>query len=308
MAKSTQRSCRTCGDPVVGQGRRTYCQDSCNPRNQRLRCPGCGEPVHGQGQRYCGNLECRPRCIEVGCDEPLSAKGLCVIHYHRRLNLETVRPPRQCESCGAEFPSRRGGPRWCSEDCKPRCIEAGCDLPRRTKGRCSYHYASGGPRRCLTCSSPVQGKLKYCSPDCYPQCTVTWCSERGRIAGLCWRHDSQRRNIGELRTEFSCGICGDEIAPVNQNGLAIKANTRLCSPCRAGYRASSGISITALILRDGLDCSLCFQPIDTSLTWPNPGSISIDHIRPRSLGGSNDPSNLALSHLGCNCSKGNRVD
>lgn len=36
------------------------------------------------------------------------------------------------------------------------------------------------------------------------------------------------------------------------------------------------------------------------------GATTVDHIVPRSHGGSDDPSNLAAAHAGCNYSRGNR--
>lgn len=55
-------------------------------------------------------------------------------------------------------------------------------------------------------------------------------------------------------------------------------------------------------------CCLCQQPIDYSLSWPDPGSFSVEHIKPwhdyphlRE-----DPANLAGAHLGCNTSKKRR--
>ena len=52
-------------------------------------------------------------------------------------------------------------------------------------------------------------------------------------------------------------------------------------------------------------CWLCNQPIDYTLTWPDPHSFSVDHIRPLSTypPGAEDPSNLRASHLACNSSR-----
>ena len=45
-----------------------------------------------------------------------------------------------------------------------------------------------------------------------------------------------------------------------------------------------------------LTCILCFKPIEF-------GNDSLDHLTPLSRGGSNDFSNLGISHLSCNCKK-----
>ncbi|WP_130866647.1 HNH endonuclease [Acidipropionibacterium timonense] len=62
----------------------------------------------------------------------------------------------------------------------------------------------------------------------------------------------------------------------------------------------------------GLVCHLCGQPIN--LDEPrhlddgrlNPAYPSIDHLIPRSHGGTDDLDNLRLCHARCNSSRGNR--
>ena len=53
-------------------------------------------------------------------------------------------------------------------------------------------------------------------------------------------------------------------------------------------------------------CGICQEPIDTTLAWPDPLSLSLDHIIPRSLGGTHSASNLQAAHLQCNAKRGNR--
>lgn len=59
--------------------------------------------------------------------------------------------------------------------------------------------------------------------------------------------------------------------------------------------------------RDSWVCGLCDEAIDPSLTWPAPGSVSLDHVIPVSLGGPHTRDNVQAAHLGCNVIKGNRV-
>ena len=51
-----------------------------------------------------------------------------------------------------------------------------------------------------------------------------------------------------------------------------------------------------------LPCVLCGQPIDYSLRKPNPGSCSVQHVKPRALYPhlTWEPSNWAPAHLSCN--------
>jgi hypothetical protein len=59
--------------------------------------------------------------------------------------------------------------------------------------------------------------------------------------------------------------------------------------------------------RDGTHCAICRGPIDLRLRSGTRGSDhgpSVDHIVPRSQGGSDDPANLRLAHWGCNRNRG----
>jgi 5-methylcytosine-specific restriction endonuclease McrA len=60
--------------------------------------------------------------------------------------------------------------------------------------------------------------------------------------------------------------------------------------------------------RDNGCCQLCGNPIDRSIQWPHPLSMTIDHIRPLILGGTHEPSNVQLAHAVCNSRKGDRID
>lgn len=53
-----------------------------------------------------------------------------------------------------------------------------------------------------------------------------------------------------------------------------------------------------LINRDGMICGLCKEPIETL------DDVTIDHINPKSKGGSDKLTNLRLAHPGCNQERG----
>lgn len=62
----------------------------------------------------------------------------------------------------------------------------------------------------------------------------------------------------------------------------------------------------ALWLRDGGICLLCDEPIPREEILDD--EYNLDHIRPRSHGGSNQNFNLRLVHLACNSEKANSCD
>jgi hypothetical protein len=57
----------------------------------------------------------------------------------------------------------------------------------------------------------------------------------------------------------------------------------------------------AIYMRDGLACSWCGTTIEDG------ARLTLDHCKPRSKGGSNDPTNLVTSCLRCNTSRGTRT-
>lgn len=56
-----------------------------------------------------------------------------------------------------------------------------------------------------------------------------------------------------------------------------------------------------IIERDGLVCQLCGGDVD-------PDDLHLDHVHPRSLGGSNHETNLQVAHSVCNMRKGASVE
>jgi 5-methylcytosine-specific restriction endonuclease McrA len=72
-------------------------------------------------------------------------------------------------------------------------------------------------------------------------------------------------------------------------------------PASSRYSARWKRKVALLRARDGNDCWLCGKPLGGS---PG-GSITLDHVIPRSKGGSNTLDNLRLAHRRCNHRRGN---
>lgn len=53
-------------------------------------------------------------------------------------------------------------------------------------------------------------------------------------------------------------------------------------------------------------CGICHEPIDLSLSHPDPWCRSLDHIKPFALGGGHVQDNVQWTHLSCNIRKRNR--
>lgn len=84
------------------------------------------------------------------------------------------------------------------------------------------------------------------------------------------------------------------------------ASSSYCSSvCRRSDIKAKWITKSArkrIYERDGWVCQLCDEPVDPGATdvW----RPTLDHIVPRSKGGSDDPSNLRLAHMWCNSVRG----
>lgn len=60
----------------------------------------------------------------------------------------------------------------------------------------------------------------------------------------------------------------------------------------------------AVIERWGTECWICHEPIDLTLPYLTPRGYSVDHVRPRAYGGSDDLTNLRPAHRQCNIARG----
>lgn len=66
-----------------------------------------------------------------------------------------------------------------------------------------------------------------------------------------------------------------------------------------------GIKITRLMKRDGSDCRLCGLPLNRKIDDDHdPQYITLDHILPLGLGGTDAFDNIQLAHNKCNRDRG----
>lgn len=108
------------------------------------------------------------------------------------------------------------------------------------------------------------------------------------------------RSAGRVE-QWDCMACGVACSRPATKGQRPK----WCEECRQ-IRVSSGRWIPvqvrrAIYDRDAWTCGICLESVDRGLI----GSDSLwrpalDHIVPRSAGGSNEPDNLRLAHWWCN--------
>lgn len=83
---------------------------------------------------------------------------------------------------------------------------------------------------------------------------------------------------------------------------------RLCKDCNNEYRtrrrpSNRDYTNWEVFEDDEFTCYLCEEVLDPTLRHPNPKSLSIDHVIPLSLGGSDSRENVRTTCLECNLDK-----
>lgn len=335
--KLPPKACKGCGNPCPGP--RHYCSDDCIPR---CTVEGCEDPrrnkewcvfhfgrwkATGDATTPVTRLTYAPgqMCEVSGCRVKARRNKLCETHsgQMRRTGKtggirNKIKRPAELTSCCIEG---CGGAIYAYLLCathawrlknngttvlhkpKKQCKMPSCDRPPFGYGWCNMHYrriqVNGSPFdkdqswvygihvECIICGSPIpteRGNTRYCGNSCI------W------LAG-----DKDRP------TSRVCPGCGDtvDLREKDANGNLRPRNRMVCGKCTRPKNLRK--FIPSIISRDGSDCSICGELVDMDFEYPNPMSRSVDHIIPYSLGGANELSNYALSHLLCNIRKGNRT-
>lgn len=236
-------------------------------------------------------------CSVPGCGRRHVARGWCGAHHGRWLATGDIR---------AHIPIRTHNP-------GALCSIEGCGRPVNSHGLCNSHE-----RRMKGEVSAGQPIRRY-NPG--QTCEVEGCDRVSDGRGLCSGHRQRLRIWGELRPEVLLrvwtftpgGKCLSEECPLPTVTLGL-CKTHLGRHRRDRRRARlAGATIEAfdrieVFDRDGWMCGICNEPVNRSARFPDPSSVSLDHIVPLSRGGDHSRANCQAAHLGCNMRKGARVD
>lgn len=109
-----------------------------------------------------------------------------------------------------------------------------------------------------------------------------------------------------MPTGFDCEKCGTRV-DLARPGKRLRSDSRLCRDCKRWLTRWAPITPEELAARDGFLCRLCDDVVDLTLPYPDWLSPSVDHIIPRSAGGSDEPENLQLAHWICNVRRKDRA-
>lgn len=227
-------------------------------------------------------------CSVPTCEKPQKSAQLCPMHYHRLRTTGTLElagvGPKDCLTCGFEFDAKHPSAKYCS----PKCRNTRASLMTLTcrlcgepmvKGRTSKpqgeaahdscrlkEHGHGGYQRGCRCPACLSGKAEYMR---------SW-------------HDTFKA----------------------ENGISSTTAFRRKFHTENGFRPYPGGTDwidpkhrRELYERDDWTCYLCSSPVDRSGDLNGNRSPSLDHVIPRSKGGTHDASNLKTACRSCNSRK-----
>lgn len=248
-------------------------------------------------------------CSVDGCASAALVRGWCNLHYQRWYRTGSVDPkpaPQHCKACSgaiSETNSPGPAPLYCSKLCQHQ------ESYRRRKAAGAIKRPARTPDRecvCVKCGAGFSARRsrRFCARACEQRwlnednpnrCTVPDCDRGERAKGLCNMHWRRK-----ARAE------GRELPdPWNERRRANHAKRKAL---KRGAESAVAFSNLSIYERDEWTCGICDGPVDRLLEWPDPMSVSLDHVVPLSKGGSHAPDNAQCAHLVCNVRKGARTD
>lgn len=314
--------CIRCGEVVPERGKSKLCPGCSEKRRPRYAnaCERCGKSCKGTRCSKCTLII--PCSCGCGVEAHLSSSDYGKPGATARSNKCLTRgmlPAASsgiCEDCGTLFVpyrEKRGRPaqRFCSIKCSSaHAVRTTSKQDNthtcKTCGEVFRRRKSGGPYVAKFCSRPCADEAKRTGrkrsrppkPPKPPRSRVYFptCEMCGRL--FCARSS---------RSRLCSAQCKIDDAGMRVKGLYAAA-TEFVDGQYFGAEWRQTL-LRYLVERDGDRCGICRRRVDITLKSGTRGSRrgpSVDHIVPRSLGGSDDLANLRLTHWGCNQKRGNR--
>lgn len=279
-----------------------------------LSCPTCEEKFESAtaSRKYC-SVRCRDRAHHLR----KKAAGTPQARYLRKKADGTGYVPRgkspgdggrhekSCTECGAFFVAH-ANTKYCTPICKSRYAE-------RIRAASGYYRREHVKRRQNEYSRAKYRKdLESGTAKGDGSRIAVW-QERGASGmwdldmfnAVCCVEDCSRPLFARLKCkphyEREMRLSGAEWAHYNE----ISGNDYRRRAEKFGVQFEQ-FNKWDIYDRDNWTCGICLDPVDPELTYPDPMSVSLDHVIPLSKGGGHIPSNTQCSHLSCNVRKGAR--
>lgn len=206
-----------------------------------------------------------------------------------------------CVFCGGSLAGRARQARYCSTRCRWDAGHRRQTDSARSELRLSGGYAVGDSRPCEVCGSVFVKRSAI-----HATCSVECASELRGVE--LWRRelpphcaiaivacdDCDRLTVCKTRKGGICSECSKVRARERYRRKNMKRRGAVGKP----------LTVIQLAERDGTICYICESDIDLGLSGLDRFGPTIDHVIPLALGGTNDDSNLRLTHRDCNTKKG----
>ncbi len=327
MSERTLR-CPSCDLKFVSRrtdGARTHCYRCDPPSSAEVAtrgtpCERCGRPCRST---RCSRCKVIVSCSKCGGDAQIgsakygdpSASAVCRKCGWAKRKVRKLR----CEQCGCDYetPDLRPSRRFCSLKCanaftadrQRKQVSVPCDVcgteVMRKPSDAARARSESGERGGSFCSKKCYGLWRTARAAAKPPKPPT--APRSRIyvksCDVCGSLFTAR-SAAAKRCSVQCKI--------DHKGVRVKDMYRMATQFVDGRYVGAQwrkALIEYLVERDGDKCGICKRRVDVTLKSGTRGSRkgpSVDHIIPRSLGGSDGPENWRLTHWGCNQQRGNR--
>lgn len=197
-----------------------------------------------------------------------------------------------CVECPGLFVPKSPRQKFCSDKCRyaakdrkrfVACAHCGGPMPRGGKVVPGVSVHNG-------CSPLVVRERDHGTEACYYD---------GCRCDACKATHSERMRVYRVAYEARYGVSVH--TAFRRRHLALHGYAAR----RSGDWIDPGVRLS-LYERDSWVCHLCGAPVDAASHYNDVLAPTLDHLVPRSRGGSDEPSNLLTAHRACNSSRGNR--
>lgn len=209
------------------------------------------------------------------------------------LTRETDMEQRTCAGCDGPLPPQprpRNPRRWCSEACRVAAYYS--------KKRASGEWSGYAPRSVVFFRDCEECGRFYCARRSYGFTCSRLCqmARQARLQREQYRADPEAARA-QARAERAVA------------SIEARMRHRARNQARRALVTGAAVEVFSpldVYERDAWTCGLCGAAILPELRFPDPGSVSLDHIVPLSKGGLHSLENSRAAHLHCNSSRGNR--